>query len=436
MKNNPRAVAVEALTRILQNKAYSNIEISNLLQRSDMSNVDSRLMTNIVYGVLQNMYVLQYQLKPYLKDKTVKPWIMNLLMSAIYQMHYLDKIPDHAVLNESTEIAKQNGSIGLAKLVTGVLRNYQRHGFKDLPTGHGEEDLSIRYSTPLWLVKLLIEQQGINKTIEILESINQPSHVSIRVNTNKISVEDLKNRLEELDFEVENSRISPVGLTLNSGNLFDTPEFQEGLFTIQDESSMLVAPALDLKPDDQVLDTCAAPGGKTTHIASYLKDGRVTALDIHERKTKLIRENGQRLGYKDIIQTKAMDARKAKDNFPAQSFDKILVDAPCSGLGLIRRKPELRYFREFEDLLNLQKIQLDILNSISDLLKVDGRLVFSTCTFDDEENEAIVTKFLNNHKNYELVSIKNDLSNEDTIKLFPSDYFTDGFFIAAFRRKN
>ncbi|MFC6322277.1 16S rRNA (cytosine(967)-C(5))-methyltransferase RsmB [Companilactobacillus baiquanensis] len=436
MKNNPRAVAVEALTRILQNKAYSNIEINNLLKRSDLSNADSRLMTNIVYGVLQNMYVLQYQLEPYLKDKKVKPWIMNLLMSAIYQMHYLDKVPDHAILNESTEIAKQNGSIGLAKLVTGVLRNYQRHGFKELPTGHGEEDLSIRYSTPLWLVKLLIEQQGINKAIEVLESINQPSHVSIRVNTRKISVDDLKRRLEEQDFEVENSRISPVGLTLNSGSLFDTEEFNEGLFTIQDESSMLVAPALDLKPDDLVLDTCAAPGGKTTHIASYLTDGQVTALDIHERKTKLIRENGQRLGYKDIIQTKAMDARNAKDHFPVQSFDKILVDAPCSGLGLIRRKPELRYFRKFEDLLNLQKIQLDILDSISDLLKVDGRLVFSTCTFDDEENEAIVTEFLKNHENYELTPIKNDLSSGDTIKLFPSDYFTDGFFIAAFRRKN
>ncbi|KRK79980.1 16S rRNA (cytosine(967)-C(5))-methyltransferase RsmB [Companilactobacillus nodensis] len=437
--NNPRDLAVETLNRVLQNKAYSNIEINNILQHAELSEPDSRLMTNIVYGVLQHKLTLEYQLKPYIGGKDLDRWIKILLMTAIYQLQYLDKVPDHAVFNESVEIAKGRGSQGIGNLVTAVLRNYQRHGVRPIPKDDSVESMSIRYSTPEWLVELFIKQQGLKKTKEMLDTINEPSHISIRVNTNKITPEELTAKLAEQDFEMKPSTISPVGLTCHSGNLVNTDEFRDGLFTIQDESSMLVAPALDVQPDDKVLDTCAAPGGKTTHIASYLESGSVMALDIHQRKTKLIRENGQRLGYGDIIQTRALDARKAKDEFD-EEFDRILVDAPCSGLGLIRRKPELKYFREPEDLMHLQEIQLSILNSITDLLKVGGQLVFSTCTFDAEENEDVVMKFLNAHENYELVPVKHEKSldknvNDGVLKLLPSDYFTDGFFVAAFRRK-
>ncbi|APX72586.1 16S rRNA (cytosine(967)-C(5))-methyltransferase RsmB [Companilactobacillus allii] len=439
MNNNLRALAVEALTRVLKNKAYSNIEINNILKNSDLSDADSRLMTNIVYGVLQHKLTLEYQLQPYTTGKNLDYWVKALLMSAIYQMQYLDKIPDHAVLNESVEIAKYNGNQGLGNLVTAVLRNYQRHGARPIPKDDSVKSLSIKFSTPEWLVDLLIEQQGLKKTKTVLETINQPSHISIRVNTKKITPEELIEKLSDKGFEMKNSLISPVGLTCHSGNLVDTEEFRDGLFTIQDESSMLVAPAMDIKPDSSVLDTCAAPGGKTTHIASYLTTGSVMALDIHKPKTRLIRENGQRLGYGDIIQTRALDARKAQDEFESE-FDRILVDAPCSGLGLMRRKPELKYFREPEDLMNLQRIQLQILDSITGLLKIGGQLVFSACTFDAEENEDVVMKFLNAHDNYELVPVKHEKSldknvNDGVLKLLPSDYFTDGFFVAAFRRK-
>ncbi|WP_125590288.1 16S rRNA (cytosine(967)-C(5))-methyltransferase RsmB [Companilactobacillus jidongensis] len=437
--NNPRDLAVETLNRVLQNKAYSNIEINNILQHAELSEPDSRLMTNIVYGVLQHKLTLEYQLKPYIGGKDLDRWIKILLMTAIYQMQYLDKIPDHAILNESVEIAKGRGSQGIGNLVTAVLRNYQRHGARPIPNDDSVESMSIRYSTPEWLIELFIKQQGLKKTKEILDTINEPSHISIRVNTNKITPAELTAKLAEQDFEMKPSVISPVGLICHSGNLVNTDEFRDGLFTIQDESSMLVAPALEVQPDDKVLDTCAAPGGKTTHIASYLESGSVMALDIHQRKTKLILENGQRLGYGDIIQTRALDARKAKDEFD-EEFDRILVDAPCSGLGLIRRKPELKYFREPEDLMHLQEIQLSILNSITGLLKVGGQLVFSTCTFDAEENEDVVMKFLNANNNYELVPVKHEKSldknvNDGVLKLLPSDYFTDGFFVAAFRRK-
>lgn len=440
MKNNPRELAVEALTRVFKNKAYSNIEINNILKNSDMSNADKRLMTNIVYGVIQHKYVLEYQLEPYLKDKKLDLWLDLLLQTAIYQLSYLDKIPEHAVLNESTEIAKQKANRGAGNLVNAVLRNFQRHGAREMSGKDSVYDLSKFYSVPRWLVQLFIDQQGLDKTKEILKSINQPSHVSIRVNTNKTTVKDLQKTLQSKGFDVKPSKISSVGLICESGNLVNTDEFRDGLYTIQDESSMLVAPALDLLPDSRVLDACAAPGGKTTHIASYIKDGEVTALDIHKHKTKLIRDNSQRMGYSDIISTGAIDARKAKDVLNT-TFDRILVDAPCSGLGLIRRKPELRYFRQEEDLMNLQRVQLQILDSMVDLLEVNGKLVFSTCTFDDEENEAVVKKFLADHKNFELEPVKHEAVMDKSVKdgmlkVLPSDYFTDGFFIATFVRKN
>ncbi|KRK91482.1 16S rRNA (cytosine(967)-C(5))-methyltransferase RsmB [Companilactobacillus futsaii] len=440
MKNNPRELAVEALTRVFKNKAYSNIEINNILKDSDMSDADKRLMTNIVYGVIQHKYVLEYQLEPYLKDKKLDLWLDLLLQTAIYQLSYLDKIPEHAVLNESTEIAKQKANRGAGNLVNAVLRNFQRHGARKMSGKDTVYDLSKFYSVPRWLVQLFIDQQGLAKTKEILKSINQPSHVSIRVNTNKTTVADLQKTLQNKGFDVKPSKISSVGLICESGNLVNTDEFREGLYTVQDESSMLVAPALDLQPDSRVLDACAAPGGKTTHIASYIKNGEVTALDIHKHKTKLIRDNSQRMGYSDIISTGAIDARKAKDVLNT-TFDRILVDAPCSGLGLIRRKPELRYFRQEEDLLNLQRVQLQILDSMVDLLEVNGKLVFSTCTFDDEENETVVKKFLADHKNFELEPVKHEAVMDKSVKdgmlkVLPSDYFTDGFFIATFVRKN
>ncbi|AKP66711.1 16S rRNA (cytosine(967)-C(5))-methyltransferase RsmB [Companilactobacillus ginsenosidimutans] len=439
--NNSRALAVEVLIRVLKNGAYSNIEINNVLKRSDLSDADSRLMTNIVYGVLQHKYVLEYQLKPYIKDKQVDQWVEILLMTAIYQMQYLDKVPEHAIFNESVEIAKANGkNDGVGNFVNAVLRNYQRHGFQDMPKGNSTHSLSLRYSMPEWLVDLLIKQQGVNKTVKVLESINQASDISIRVNTNKATVDEVSEKLSKQGFEMHPSKISEVGLICRHGNLVDTEEFRDGLFTIQDESSMMVAPAMDLQPNDEVLDSCAAPGGKTTHIASFLKDGSVTALDIHKPKTRLIQENSHRMGYQDIIKTKALDARKAKDAFEPDSFDKILVDAPCSGLGLIRRKPELRYFRKPEDLLDLQKIQLQILNSLTDLVKPNGTIVFSTCTFDAEENEDVVMKFLQDNDNFEVVPVKHDSRldknvHDGILKLLPDDYFTDGFFVAAFRRK-
>lgn len=437
MKNNPRALAVEALTKVFQNKAYSNIEINNILKKADMSDADSRLMTNIVYGVIQNKYVLEYQLEPYLKDKKLDLWLDLLLQTAIYQLCYLDKIPAHAVLNESTEIAKQKANRGAGNLVNAVLRNFQRHGARDI---HGKEtvfDLSRMYSVPRWLVQLFVDQQGMTKTEEILQTINQPSHVSIRVNTNKTTVADLQKTLNQEGFDVKPSKISPVGLVCESGNLVNTPEFRDGLYTIQDESSMLVAPALQIKKDSQVLDACAAPGGKTTHIASFLDSkagGNVISLDVYDHKVKLIEENAKRLGESDVVTAMQLDANEVSEL--NKKFDRILVDAPCSGLGLLRRKPEMRYTRQLEDIQELQDIQKEILDNASKQLLKDGILVYSTCTIVDEENSDVVNDFLEKHKDFKLIKVVTDIDNKEDkmVKLYPDDHQTDGFFISAFKR--
>lgn len=237
--------------------------------------------------------------------------------------------------------------------------------------------------------------------------------------------------------------MTPIGLIAPSGHLAGTSAFVKGEYTMQDESSMLVAPSLDIQPGDVVLDACAAPGGKTTHIAQYLdpkQGGQVTALDLHANKVRLINKNAKRLGLTDRIHAQVLDARKVATTFSANSFDKILVDAPCSGLGLIRRKPEIKYTKTPEDPAHLQQIQLAILNSVAPTLKIGGRLTYSTCTMVKEENQDVVAQFLAAHPEFEQVSVPtlkplHKAHSAPALQLFPDDYDTDGFFIASLIRR-
>ena len=219
--------------------------------------------------------------------------------------------------------------------------------------------------------------------------------------------------------------------------------FAYGLLTIQDESSMLVAPTLQLEASHQVLDACAAPGGKTTHIAMYLdaeKGGKVTALDIHQHKVRLIDDNAKRLHVTDVVETKVMDARATDEAFPAESFDRILVDAPCSGLGLMRRKPDIKYNKTASDFTKLPEIQLDILNHAAPTLKPGGILVYSTCTIVSDENQNVVKQFLATHPEFEqaslaVSSVLDTSIQEDMLTLYPHSFMTDGFFISCLRKK-
>src|SRR5699024_8968765 len=346
--------------------------------------------------------------------KKLAHWVRQLLRISLYQMEYLDRIPDHAIINEAANIARDKGHRGIVGLVNGVLRNIQRKGVRqpsDLQPIN--KRLSIQYSLPQWLIDKFIRQLGEKEAEELAASFSERPKLSLRVNLNKISREEVINELQSEGFEATESQISPYGIIVKKGVPINSRLFKEGYLVVQDESSMLVAPALNIKPDHHVLDACAAHGGKTMHIATnfldkakgdkvvaldvhdhkitlnikhyqYILDacaspyekimhieinflnkakgGKVVDLDVHDHKINLIKANAKKLDVEEVVEAKRLDARKILKEFKKETFDRILIDAPCSGLGLMRRRPEIRYNKTKEDILSLQKLQHEILN--------------------------------------------------------------------------
>ena len=277
----------------------------------------------------------------------------------------------------------------------------------------------------------LKEEYGEERAQAIFESLLVRNKASIRV-TDLSRKEEIKALLEAAD-----SPLAATGLVKEQGHFAGHDLFAEGAITIQDESSQLVAPTLRLQGDEQVLDACAAPGGKTAHMASYLTSGKVTALDLYDHKLDLIQENAQRLGVADRVQTQKLDARKVYEFFGKDSFDKILVDAPCSGIGLLRRKPDIKYNKETADFASLQQIQLEILGSVCQTLRKGGIITYSTCTIVSEENFQIVEAFLESHPEFEQVKLEHeckDILKDGCILITPELYGSDGFFISQFRK--
>ncbi len=442
-RKNVREVALDLLEMIEKNQSYSNLLLNHAINKNNLAPADTGLLTELVYGTLQRKMTLDYYLEPFLRKKT-ESWVRQLLRLTLYQLVYLDKIPDHAAIYEAVEIAKKRGHKGISGMVNGVLRNIQRKGLPDTGQIKDEElRLSIETSHPLWLVKRWIEQFGFEKTKKMCEvNLTAPLQTA-RVNTTKISREELLQILREEGFSVEASVIIPEAIKALRGNLAASAAFKKGCLSIQDESSMVVAYALGLEKGQFVLDACAAPGGKSTHIAEKLAgSGQVVSLDLHEHKVKLIKENAERLGLANI-EAKVLDSRDAGKYFHEENFDRILVDAPCSGLGVMRRKPDLKYTKSPEDLNKLQQIQLQLLRSVAGLLKKGGILVYSTCTVDIYENKRIVEAFLSEHPDFEgdenfkdrLPESLRPLSGKYDLQIFPQDFGSDGFYIACLRKK-
>ncbi len=433
------------LEKVNTKGAFSNIVLNQTIEKENLSREDSNLLTEIVYGVIQRKRTLDYILMPYLNQKKkIEQWVIQLLRLSVYQLYYLERVPDHAVLNEAVNIAKVRGHKGISGLVNGVLRNVLRGEKPDFSKiSDPVERLGVQYSLPDWIIDQSIQQLGMDETEKYAQSLLDKSKVSLRVNTTQISVKEAIEQLTDEGYTVKESRVSPHGLISESGLPARSELFKTGKITIQDETSMLVAPALGIQSDDKVLDACAAPGGKTTHIAAYLdneKGGEVLALDLHAHKIKLIEENAQRQRVRPVVKTKNLDARKISEEVNPETFDKILVDAPCSGLGLMRRKPEIRYSKTPEDLSALKKIQIDILSSVAPFLKKDGRLVYSTCTITQEENEQVIEAFLADHPDFsvEPVLLENEQlerSKDQMLRVYPHQYGTDGFFICSLRRQ-
>ncbi|MBR6895070.1 MAG: 16S rRNA (cytosine(967)-C(5))-methyltransferase RsmB [Lactococcus sp.] len=437
MSNNPRRVALSIINDVLNNNAYANIALNEKIKSENLTELDKNLVTNLVYGTISKKLTLDWYTKPYVKK--TKKWVKNLLAMTVYQIIYMDRIPTSAAVDEAVKIAKKQGDQRLSGFVNGVLRNFTRADFRSFDEiSDSTEKLSIQYSMPIDLTKKFVKSFGFEKTVKIFRSIEEPSRASLRVNTTLTDVTTEFNKLAR-EFDVELSEISPTGIVAESGHFADLLDFNDGLITIQDESSQLVATVLDAQPTDRILDACAAPGGKTVHIAEYLSEaGYIEALDLYDHKLRLIRQNAERLHQIEKIRLTKLDARQSFERFGPDSFDKILVDAPCSGLGLIRRKPDIRYRKETTDFADLQKVQLDILENTCKTLVNSGIMVYSTCTIFDEENYQVIETFLAKHPEFEQVPLtheKSDLVKNGCLFITPDAYHTDGFFIAKLRKK-
>ncbi|QFT88820.1 Ribosomal RNA small subunit methyltransferase B [Bacillus sp. THAF10] len=440
-----REVALEALLSIEKNQAYSNLLLNNYLESGKLNKKDAGLFTELVYGTIQRSITLDYILAPYIqKQKKLQDWVKVLLRMTVYQMVYLDKIPERAAIFEAVEIAKTRGHKGVAAVVNGVLRSFQRNGAPDFSVITDDaERLSVTTSHPKWLVEKWIAQYGVEETENMGKMNLVAPFQTARVNTTKANVEEVLDMLLEEGFSVQAGEIAEESIVSLKGNMVFSDTYKKGYISIQDESSMLVGKALGVENSDNIYDCCAAPGGKSTHIAELLQgSGSVVSTDLHDHKVKLIKDQAKRLGLSNLT-AQSLDSRNATKVFTKESFDKVLVDAPCSGFGVIRRKPDLKYSKTYKDIEQLASIQLAILNEVAPLVKKGGTLVYSTCTIDKEENADVVQQFLEKNSDFEIdVTLKDllpkkvsPLVKDGMLQLLPHHFGTDGFFIARLRKQ-
>ena len=353
----------------------------------------------------------------------------------------MDKVPSSAAVNESVKLAKKVAP-GTDRFVNAVLRNVDRQrediGVDALATSEAER-ISYIYNQPLWLVQLWIEQRGIEETLDLCEWFNETPLLTARVNTLQISRNNLLEELSQAGWIVEPSHMIPDAIIIKShkGQLQQAPWVQRGLLTFMDEASMAVAYAVQPKKDMKILDTCAAPGGKTLHMATLMENtGTIVAMDIHEHKVTLLEDNAKRMGVSNV-QVQQGDATE-KQEYWKESFDVVLVDAPCSGLGILQKKLDMRWRKEESQLQELPKLQQQILQHASSYVKVGGHLVYSTCTINTLENEGVMEEFLTQNPNFVLEDVAPFLpfaAEGPMVTLLPHVYDMDGFFIARLRKE-
>lgn len=450
MKNvSAREIALLVSKAVEDEGAYANLALNKLLEKYQPGKLDRAFATEIVYGVLRNLntidWVLAHFLKQPLASQTI--YIRNILRMGTYQIMFMPRVPDSAACNESVNLAKKYGHAGAAKFVNGVLRNVARQQqsltYPD-PADSPVDHIALKYSHPTWLVERWLKEYGFEQTVALCQVNNRPAPNTVRTNTLKISRPDLIDRLKEEGVEAKETKYVPEGLNLHGFLSYRSlKSFQDGLFQVQDESSMLVAHVLNPSSGAKVLDVAAAPGGKTTHLAQIMGDsGQIMAFDLHKHKLDLIMENCQRLGIHSI-QAEVSDARDLDKNYLGWA-DYVLVDAPCSGLGVLRRRPDARWRKDPSQLPGIVRLQKEILQSAAQCLRPGGVLVYSTCTITREENIGVVEDFLKGHPEFSMGDLRQflpaGLDQEESaehgyLQLLPHIHGMDGFFIARMRKK-
>lgn len=423
-----RKTAYLSLMDVESKKAYSNLALNHQIIVNKPNSPG--FVRELVYGVLENKLTLDYYIDQLAANgvRSLKAQELTIIRMGIYQLKHMDSVPEYAAVNESVVLAKRYCR-SRSGLVNGVLREYLNKRLQlKLPDRSEDETgyLSVKYSYARWIVELWLEYYSVDFVEAMLAAGNVTPPMTVRLNWLKVVKRDLIKKLEEKRFSVEEGHLCQNALNVKGARLLDTELYKMGMFTPQDESSMLVAEKLDPKHGDVVMDVCAAPGGKTTAIAERMNNtGRVIASDIYRRKLDLIDREARRLGITNI-ETRSWDATRV-DSSMLQKADRVLVDAPCSGLGVVRRKPEIKYKELTEEMELLPKKQLAILSASSGYVKPGGRLVYSTCTVNPLENERVTEAFLK--KNPSFRKIERNL-------LLPHVNGTDGFFICVMERSS
>lgn len=421
---NDRAIAYKILLKIEKDKAYSNLSLDSVLGKEEVCY--EPFVRALVYGVIERKITLDYILSGILSQpiKKLKPQVLTVLRMGVFQIKYMDKVPVSAAVNESVKLVKQQGFSFASGLVNSVLRKAADREIFYPEDKNSSEYLSIKYSCPVELINKYIKDYGFENAVGILSTALEAPPLNIRVNTLKTTEEELINLLQNEGVEVSACDVENA-LTVNNGNIFGTDCCKNGLFHVQDLASQMCVKALDPKPYETVLDMCAAPGGKSFTIAEEMENkGKIYSFDLYEQRVSLINSGAKRLGV-DIIEAKTGDASVFDSNISLA--DKILCDVPCSGLGVIRRKPEIKY-KDLGFIDKLTELQYNIICSSSLYLKKGGRLVYSTCSLNKDENENVCNRFLEEHKDFELL-------DGSPVTLMPHTDRTDGFFFAVFIRE-
>ena len=426
-----RNIALKSLYEINIKQAYSNIVLDKFINenREKLSNLDINFISELVYGVVTWKLTLEYIIQKYSKTKIKKmsDWVKNILYLGSYQIIFLDKVPKSAAVNESVNLCKKYNfkSVGL---VNAILRKIVKSDYEEISNlTNSITRISLKYSMPEWIVKKFCDEYGEEETADICQNLNLRPNISVRINKLKGKVELGEKGILE-DFRT----------ITGTKNITKTKEYIEGNITIQDEAAGLSSFILAPKEGEMVLDACSAPGGKTTYLAELMHNkGKIVAWDIYEERLKQVDQNAKRLGI-DIIQTEVHDATKLKEEYE-EKFDKILLDVPCLGLGVIRRKPDIKWNRQENDIKEISDIQFNILKTCSKYLKNNGVLVYSTCSMLKEENDEIIEKFIK-EENFETVNIDEQIPNEfskittnNMVKFLPSQKH-DGFFITMLKK--
>ena len=437
IEKNARDVAISAITAFRKRSAWSEGFLRNEIRESKLKPKDSALTTEIVNGVLQNKLLIDYYIKCFssVKLNKISPGILDILEMAVYQILFLDRIPDSAAVNDAVNRAKRNNpkAAGFVNAITRKI-SVAKDSLPEIQ-GNKCEKLSIKYSHPLWLTEKLLSIYGEDVTEAILKENNVRTDIVVRVNTLKSNEKGLLEYSEEgVSFE---KGIIPDSLRLKiSGGMENKESFKNGMFYVQDTASQVAAITLSPTEGSSVLDACSAPGGKSFLMAQLMNNkGEIVSCDIHPHKLKLINDGAKRLGI-DIINSKLSDATQF-DESSSERFDFILADVPCSGLGIIRKKPDIRYKEEAE-IKKLPELQMDIIKNLSKYLRPGGTLLYSTCTILPEENSDVVEAFLLENKDFFEVEEYFDIphiKNKYGMTLLPHISKTDGFYMCKLRRK-